>query len=113
MLSPAEAGSPFQWRNINHPMMLTSQNSSSHPVSFILLGIPGLENYQFWVAFPFCAMYVVALVGNITLLHVIRTDPTLHHKPHNTGSSSGPASVSRSAYHQQGFHRLLTQPTKK
>ena len=60
------------------PMMLTSQNSSSHPVSFILLGIPGLENSQFWVAFPFCAMYVVALVGNITLLHVIRTDPTLH-----------------------------------
>ena len=58
--------------------MLTSGNSSSDPVSFILLGIPGLENSQFWVAFPFCAMYVVALVGNITLLHVIRTDPTLH-----------------------------------
>ena len=78
MLSPAETRSPFQWRNINHPMMLTSQNSSSHPVSFILLGIPGLENSQFGVAFPFCAMYVVALVGNITLLHVIQTDPTLH-----------------------------------
>ncbi|CAM9411032.1 unnamed protein product [Rangifer tarandus platyrhynchus] len=59
-------------------MMSTSGNSSSHPVSFILLGIPGLENSQFWVAFPFCAMYVVVLVGNITLLHVIRTDPTLH-----------------------------------
>ena len=58
--------------------MLTSGNSSSYPVSFILLGIPGLENSQFGVAFPFCAMYVVALVGNITLLHVIRTDPTLH-----------------------------------
>ncbi|XP_036740852.2 olfactory receptor 52R1 [Manis pentadactyla] len=59
-------------------MMLASGNSSSHPVSFILLGIPGLENSQFWIAFPFCAMYVVAIVGNITILHIIRTDHTLH-----------------------------------
>ncbi|XP_006166533.1 olfactory receptor 52R1 [Tupaia chinensis] len=59
-------------------MMLTLQNSTSHPMSFILLGIPGLENSQFWIAFPFCAMYVVAIVGNIILLHVIRIDQTLH-----------------------------------
>ncbi|XP_070659347.1 olfactory receptor 52R1-like [Bos indicus] len=64
--------------NISQSATLTSGNSSSDPVSFILLGIPGLENSQFGVAFPFCAMYVVALVGNITLLHVIRTDSTLH-----------------------------------
>uniref|UniRef100_A0A4W2IBJ3 G-protein coupled receptors family 1 profile domain-containing protein n=1 Tax=Bos indicus x Bos taurus TaxID=30522 RepID=A0A4W2IBJ3_BOBOX len=63
---------------MTYSAMLTSGNSSSDPVSFILLGIPGLENSQFGVAFPFCAMYVVALVGNITLLHVIRTDSTLH-----------------------------------
>lgn len=69
---------PSQWRKINCPVMLTSGNSSSHPVSFILLGIPGLENSQFWVAFPFCAMYVVAVVGNITVLFIIQTDPTLH-----------------------------------
>ncbi|KAM6158756.1 olfactory receptor 52R1-like [Rhynchocyon petersi] len=58
--------------------MLTLENSSSHPVSFILLGIPGLENSHFWIAFPFCAMYAVAVVGNITVLHIIRTDNTLH-----------------------------------
>ncbi|ELW71781.1 olfactory receptor 52R1 [Tupaia chinensis] len=58
--------------------MWATGNSSSPPVSFILLGIPGLENSQFWIAFPFCAMYVVAIVGNIILLHVIRTDHTLH-----------------------------------
>ncbi|XP_075404743.1 olfactory receptor 52R1-like [Tenrec ecaudatus] len=58
--------------------MLASENSSSHPVSFILLGIPGLENSHFWIAFPFCVMYAVAVVGNIIVLHVIRTDPTLH-----------------------------------
>uniref|UniRef100_A0A2I2YQT0 Olfactory receptor family 52 subfamily R member 1 n=1 Tax=Gorilla gorilla gorilla TaxID=9595 RepID=A0A2I2YQT0_GORGO len=59
-------------------MVLASGNSSSHPVSFILLGIPGLESFQFWIAFPFCATYAVAVVGNITLLHVIRIDHTLH-----------------------------------
>ncbi|XP_058400544.1 olfactory receptor 52R1-like [Diceros bicornis minor] len=58
--------------------MLDSGNSSSHPVSFILLGIPGLENSQFWIAFPLGAMYVVAIVGNIAVLHIIRTDHTLH-----------------------------------
>ncbi|XP_008066382.1 olfactory receptor 52R1 [Carlito syrichta] len=59
-------------------MVLTSGNSSSHPMFFILLGIPGMENSQFWIAFPFCAMYVVAVIGNITLLHIIRIDHTLH-----------------------------------
>ncbi|XP_075404737.1 olfactory receptor 52R1-like [Tenrec ecaudatus] len=58
--------------------MLASENSSSHPESFILLGIPGLENSHFWIAFPFCVMYAVAVVGNIIVLHIIRTDPTLH-----------------------------------
>ncbi|KAL2806662.1 olfactory receptor 52R1 [Daubentonia madagascariensis] len=59
-------------------MVLSSRNSSSHPVSFILLGMPGLESAQFWIAFPFCATYIVAVLGNITLLHIIRIDHTLH-----------------------------------
>uniref|UniRef100_A0A2K5E5D9 Olfactory receptor family 52 subfamily R member 1 n=1 Tax=Aotus nancymaae TaxID=37293 RepID=A0A2K5E5D9_AOTNA len=58
-------------------IVVASGNSSSYPVFFILLGIPGLESFQFWIAFPFCAMYAVAIVGNITLLHVIRIDHTL------------------------------------
>ncbi|XP_045412386.1 olfactory receptor 52R1-like [Lemur catta] len=59
-------------------MMLPSGNISSHPVSFILLGMPGLQSAQFWIAFPFCTMYIVAILGNITLLHIIRIDHTLH-----------------------------------
>ncbi|EFB25670.1 hypothetical protein PANDA_022281, partial [Ailuropoda melanoleuca] len=58
--------------------MLASGNTSSHPLFFILLGIPGLENYHFWIAFPLCAMYLVAIVGNIIVLHIVRTDHTLH-----------------------------------
>ncbi|KAM4845301.1 olfactory receptor 52R1 [Thomomys bottae] len=57
--------------------MLPSENSSS-PTSFILLGLPGLEDSQFGVAFPFCVMYIVAVVGNITILHIIRIDHALH-----------------------------------
>ncbi|XP_012641895.2 olfactory receptor 52R1-like [Microcebus murinus] len=59
-------------------MMLPSRNISSHPVSFILLGMPGLESAQFWIAFPLCVMYMVIVLGNIILLHIIRIDRTLH-----------------------------------
>ncbi|XP_037697460.1 olfactory receptor 52R1-like [Choloepus didactylus] len=58
--------------------MLVSGNSSSHPVSFVRLGILGLESSQFWIAFPFCAMYTVTVLGNSTLLHIIQTDLMLH-----------------------------------
>ncbi|NXE28267.1 O52R1 protein, partial [Ardeotis kori] len=50
----------------------------SHAPYFLLTGIPGLEKEQFCIAFPFCIMYAVAVLGNITLLLVIKAELSLH-----------------------------------
>ncbi|XP_005342583.4 olfactory receptor 51J1 [Ictidomys tridecemlineatus] len=48
------------------------------PTTFILVGIPGLEAEHFWISIPFCLMYIIIFLGNGTILHVIRTDTSLH-----------------------------------
>ncbi|KAB0339756.1 hypothetical protein FD754_023685 [Muntiacus muntjak] len=60
--------------------MTTLRNSSwrlTQP-SFFLIGIPGLEESQHWIALPLCVLYLLALLGNVTILLTIWTDPSLH-----------------------------------
>ncbi|XP_053161887.1 olfactory receptor 52B2-like [Hemicordylus capensis] len=57
---------------------LSSNQTSSYPTSFILVGIPGMEEYHTWIAVPFFLMYLVALLGNLSLLLTIARERSLH-----------------------------------
>uniref|UniRef100_A0A8C8S1Q6 G-protein coupled receptors family 1 profile domain-containing protein n=1 Tax=Pelusios castaneus TaxID=367368 RepID=A0A8C8S1Q6_9SAUR len=48
------------------------------PSFFILLGIPGLEAVHGWLSIPFCTMYAIAILGNFTILLIVRMEPSLH-----------------------------------
>ncbi|XP_054297259.1 olfactory receptor 52L1 [Pongo pygmaeus] len=65
---------------LSKPLIMLLSNSSwrlSQP-SFFLVGIPGLEESQCWIALPLGILYLLALVGNVTILFIIWIDPSLH-----------------------------------
>ncbi|XP_032645971.1 olfactory receptor 52B2-like [Chelonoidis abingdonii] len=59
-------------------MMPADNHSFFNPVTFILTGIPGTEESHFWIAIPFCLMYVVTLFGNSLLIFIVLTEQSLH-----------------------------------
>ncbi|XP_070320686.1 olfactory receptor 51A7-like [Odocoileus virginianus] len=59
-------------------MMLPLNASEAAVSTFLLVGIPGLEGVHIWISIPICLMYLMAILGNCTILFVIRTEPSLH-----------------------------------
>ncbi|XP_037745517.1 olfactory receptor 52M1-like [Chelonia mydas] len=53
-----------------------------NPSTFILLGIPGLEEAHVWISIPFCTMYTITILGNITILYIVKREPSLHWPMH-------------------------------
>ncbi|XP_010601456.1 olfactory receptor 52M1 [Fukomys damarensis] len=58
--------------------MLTFHNVCSVLSSFRLMGIPGLESLHIWLSIPFGSMYLVAVVGNVTILAAVSIERSLH-----------------------------------
>uniref|UniRef100_A0A8C8YDX4 Olfactory receptor n=1 Tax=Prolemur simus TaxID=1328070 RepID=A0A8C8YDX4_PROSS len=52
--------------------------TSYNPGPFILLGIPGLEQFHVWIGIPFCIIYIIAVMGNCILLYLIAVERSLH-----------------------------------
>ncbi|XP_069059210.1 olfactory receptor 51E2-like [Pleurodeles waltl] len=50
----------------------------SNESAFILIGFPGLETAHVWIAFPLCLMYIIAILGNCTIMYIIKVEPSLH-----------------------------------
>uniref|UniRef100_A0A8C4YTW7 G-protein coupled receptors family 1 profile domain-containing protein n=1 Tax=Gopherus evgoodei TaxID=1825980 RepID=A0A8C4YTW7_9SAUR len=55
--------------------MPTDNHTFFDPVTYILTGIPGVEESQVWISIPFCLMYIVALFGNSLIIFIILHGP--------------------------------------
>lgn len=53
-------------------------NSRFQPHILLLTDIRGLESVQIWISMPLCVMYLIAILGNCTILFVIKTTSSLH-----------------------------------
>ncbi|XP_072472788.1 olfactory receptor 51F1-like [Notamacropus eugenii] len=59
-------------------MMEISSNLTPPFSSFLLTGIPGLEEAHAWISIPFFCLYAIALLGNSMILFVIIRERSLH-----------------------------------
>ncbi|XP_064361387.1 olfactory receptor 51G2-like [Dromaius novaehollandiae] len=55
-----------------------SNSSFLRPSTLLLTGMPGMAGGNMWIAMPFCCMYLISILGNSTVLLVIKAERSLH-----------------------------------
>ncbi|XP_007533478.1 olfactory receptor 51G2-like [Erinaceus europaeus] len=58
--------------------MASSNNNNGSSFFFLLKDFPGLETAHCWTAIPVCCIYVLSFLGNITIMYIVKTVPSLH-----------------------------------
>ncbi|XP_006110292.2 olfactory receptor 52N4-like [Pelodiscus sinensis] len=58
--------------------MAASNFTQDDSPTFILTGIPGLEDAHIWISIPFAAFYMTALLANFTVLSIVAKEQSLH-----------------------------------
>ncbi|XP_006870408.1 PREDICTED: olfactory receptor 51G2-like [Chrysochloris asiatica] len=58
--------------------MAILNNSNASSFFFILMDLPGLESAHCWTAIPMCSIYVLSVLGNITIMYIVKSVPSLH-----------------------------------
>ncbi|XP_008708986.1 olfactory receptor 51G2-like [Ursus maritimus] len=58
--------------------MAVLNNSNAGSFTFILMDLPGLEAAHCWTAIPVCSVYVLSLLGNVTIMCIVKSVPSLH-----------------------------------
>ncbi|XP_010988893.3 olfactory receptor 51G2 [Camelus dromedarius] len=59
-------------------IMFPTNSTNSIFSTFLLTGIPGLEAVHVWISIPFCAMFLMTVVGNVTIMTLIWKEHALH-----------------------------------
>ncbi|CAM4337429.1 unnamed protein product [Lepidochelys olivacea] len=67
---------------IGHLLPYTMSDSNTtvftNPSTFILLGISVLEVANVWISIPFCITYAIAILGDFTILFIVKRETSLH-----------------------------------
>ncbi|XP_008828787.1 olfactory receptor 52B2-like [Nannospalax galili] len=58
--------------------MSSCNNSITQPLIFILAGIPGLESAHGWFSVPFFLIFIITLIGNVTIFNIVCLEKSLH-----------------------------------
>ncbi|XP_067389151.1 olfactory receptor 6F1-like, partial [Emydura macquarii macquarii] len=56
----------------------TEIRNQTNMQKFFLLGFPGTLNFQMSLAGAFSVMYVLTIIGNVSIIALVRTEPLLH-----------------------------------